>query len=367
MRKVQTLGDIPKKMKAVVNYAPGDFRLEEVDVPQIGEGEVLLRVGGCGICAGDTKTFHGAPRIWGGDGQPASISTPVIPGHEFYGQVVALGEGAGEKYGLKLGDWAVSEQIIPCGKCRYCLRGQYWMCEVHNIYGFQKGIADGGFAEYIRLPKTAINYKLPDDFPLKLGPYVEPLGCAIHAVERADIQLEDFVVIAGLGTLGLGMLQTARLKNPSMLVAIDLKPKRLDLAKRLGADLVLNPAEEDVVERVKDLTDGYGCDVYIHASGSPKGVIQGLSMIRKLGRYVEFSVFNEPTTVDWSIIGDVKELDIRGAHLSPYTYPLAIKFLADGTVKADEIITHEFPLAEFKKAMEVAEKGEDAIKVVLKP
>ncbi|MEI6157830.1 MAG: alcohol dehydrogenase catalytic domain-containing protein, partial [Atribacterota bacterium] len=345
----------------------GDFRLEEIDIPEIGAGEVLIKVGGCGICAGDVKTFHGAARIWGGNGQPAYVKPPVVPGHEFYGQVVAMGEGAGTKYGLKLCDWAVSEQIVPCGKCRFCLRGEYWMCEVHNIYGYQRHDADGGFAEYMRLPVTALNHKLPEGFPLPLAAYVEPLACGIHAVERADVQLDDVVVIAGIGPLGFGMLQTARLKNPKLLIAIDVKEKRLNLAKKLGADLVMNPLKEDVVAQVKELTGGYGCDVYIQASGHPKGITQGLSMIRRLGRYVEFSVYNEPALVDWSIIGDVKELDVRGAHLSPHTYPTAIRFLMEGKVKADEIITHKLPLVEFEKGMALAEKGEEAIKVVLNP
>jgi L-iditol 2-dehydrogenase len=251
MSYLEKIDGVPKKMRAVVAYQPGDYRLEEVDVPEIGEGEVLLKVGGCGICAGDVKGYHGAPSFWGGEGQPAWIKAPFIPGHEFYGQVVALGEGAGEKYGLKLGDWAVSEQIVPCGKCMFCLEGKYWMCEVHNIYGFQGKVADGAFAEYVRLPKTARNYKLPETFPLRIAPYVEPLGCAIHAVERADIQFRDVVVIAGLGALGLGMVQAVRLKNPKMLVAMDVKPQRNKLAEEHGADLVLNPLEEDVVSRVK--------------------------------------------------------------------------------------------------------------------
>ncbi|MDI9607260.1 MAG: alcohol dehydrogenase catalytic domain-containing protein [Atribacterota bacterium] len=367
MSYLEKIDGVPKKMRAVVAYQPGDYRLEEVDVPEIGEGEVLLKVGGCGICAGDVKGYHGAPSFWGGEGQPAWIKAPFIPGHEFYGQVVALGEGAGEKYGLKLGDWAVSEQIVPCGKCMFCLEGKYWMCEVHNIYGFQGKVADGAFAEYVRLPKTARNYKLPETFPLRIAPYVEPLGCAIHAVERADIQFRDVVVIAGLGALGLGMVQAVRLKNPKMLVAMDVKPQRNKLAEEHGADLVLNPLEEDVVSRVKSLTNGYGCDVYIQASGHPSGAIQGLQMIRKLGRFVEFSVYNDPVTVDWSIIGDRKELDLRGAHLSPYTYESAIRFLNDGRIKADKIITHELPLQDFKKGFEMVTKGEDSIKVVLIP
>jgi len=367
MAYVEAMGNIPRKMKAVVAYKPGDYRLEEVDVPEIGREEILLKVGGCGICAGDVKGYHGAPSFWGGDGQPAWIQAPFIPGHEFYGQVVALGEGAREKYGVNLGDWVVSEQIIPCGKCRFCLEGHYWMCEVHNIYGFQGKIADGAYAEYIRLPRNARNYKLPEGFPLRVAPYVEPLACAIHAVERADIQFNDVVVIAGLGALGLGMIQAARLKNPKLLIGIDVKEKRNKLAKEYGADLVLNPLKEDVVARVKSITGGYGCDVYIQASGHPAGAIQGLQMIRKLGRFVEFSVYNDPVIVDWSIIGDRKELDLRGAHLSPYTYDSAIRFLNDGRVKADKIITHEIPLEKFREGFELVEKGEDSIKVVLIP
>jgi hypothetical protein len=120
------------------------------------------------------------------------------------------------------------------------------------------------------------------------------------------------------------MVGAAKLKNPGTLVVPDMIESRLELAKKTGADVVLNPGKEDVVARVKELSGGYGCDAYIEAASHPVSVTQGLSMIRKLGRFVKFSVFNEPTTVDWSIIGDRKELDIYGAHLGPHTYPLHI-------------------------------------------
>ena len=146
-----------------------------------------------------------------------------------------------------------------------------------------------------------------------------------------------------------------------------MKPKRLELAKQLGADIVINPAEEDAVEKVKSLTGGYGCDVYVHNSGSPAGVIQGLKMLRKLGTFVEFSVFSAPTTVDWSIIGDRKELNVLGAHISPYTYPTAIRFLAEGIVDVDRIITHQLPLKDYMQGFKLAEEGNEAIKVALIP
>lgn len=122
-----------------------------------------------------------------------------------------------------------------------------------------------------------------------------------------------------------------------------------------------------MLQRVMELTEGYGCDIYIHNTGNPKGVIQGLQILRKLGTFVEFSVFTEPTTVDWSIIGDRKELDIYGAHLSPYTYPIAIDFLAKDLIKGDQIITHTFPLDQWEEAFDMAEQGTESIKVVLVP
>jgi len=163
-------------------------------------------------------------------------------------------------------------------------------------------------------------------------------------------------------------IKTPEISEPALLIGIDLKPKRLALARELGADIVLNPVEVDVVEAVKKLTDGYGCDVYIHNSGHPSGVIQGLKMIRKLGTFVEFSVFSSETSIDWSIIGDRKELNIKGSHISGQDgYRVAINLLEKGIIRADKIVTHEFKLEDFKAAFSMAEKGEESIKVVLVP
>jgi threonine dehydrogenase-like Zn-dependent dehydrogenase len=358
---------VPQTMKAVRVYGIEDYRLEEVPLPQVGPGEVLVRVLATGICASDVKTYLGAARVWGGESMSPYIQTPVIPGHEFVGQVVALGEGAGQKHGLALGDLAVSEQIVPCWQCRFCRRGQYWMCQQHDIYGFVRDRAEGSWAEYMRFPANAINHVVPADVEPVHAALIEPLACAIHAVERGGIQLDDVVVIAGLGPIGMCMLQIARLKHPAMLIALDLQPKRLALARELGADLALNPAGEDVVQHVLDLTEGYGCDVYIEASGAGPAVPQGLEMIRKLGTLVEFSVHGGPVAVDWSIIGDAKELDIHGAHLGPYCYPKAIRYIRDGTVAADKIVTHTLPLADFGRGIDLVHDQSESLKVVLLP
>ncbi len=358
------MGSLPEKMKAVVAYGPEDYKVEEVVRPVAGREEVVIEIGACGICGSDLKAYHGSSMYWGGD--DPWMKAPVIPGHEFFGTVVELGEGAAEKHGLKVGDRVTTDQIKPCGECRFCKRGQYWMCEVHNMYGFQKDIAEGGWAEYMKFGPTSTIYKIPASITFEEASLIEPIACAVHAVQRADIDFEDVVVLAGAGTIGLSIVQLVKLKTPKKLIVLDINNKRLELAKKFGADLCLNPAEEDVMQKVKDLTDGYGCDVYIEATGSPVGVTQGLEMIRKLGRFVEMSVFGKETTADWSVIGDRKELDIRGTHLGPYTYPIVIDLFKRGLLSAEDIVTATYGIEDFVEALSKAQE-KDTIKVLLKP
>lgn len=353
-------------MRAIVCHAPMDYRLEQVPIPDAGPGEVIIKVNACGVCASDIKCYTGASLFWGDEHRQPYVETPVIAGHEFIGEVVELGEGAGEKYGLKLGDTAIAEQIVPCWDCRYCRTGKYWLCQVHNIYGFQP-VVNGGMAEYMKFPAKSLVHKVPSDMVKTDAAMIEPLACSIHAVQRGNIELGDVVVVAGAGTLGLGMVGAAKLKNPSLLISVDLHAKRLEVAKKLGADITFNPSETDVVEEVLDLTEGYGCDVYIEATGHPKAVEQGLHMIRKAGTFVEFSVMREPVTVDWTIIGDTKELNIHGSHLGPYTYPLAIDYIHNGKIDVCPIVTHQFALNDYLTAFEMVHSGTDSIKVQLVP
>jgi len=357
---------IPKTMKAVKVYGPHDYRLEEVPVPKIGPGEVLIRVLATGICASDVKTFHGA-RVWGSKDIKPYIMTPVTAGHEFVGEVVALGEGAREKYNLELGDRAISEQIVPCWNCRFCRGGKYWMCQRHDIYGFIRDRAEGSWAEYMRFPAAAINHPVSEEIPIDQAALIEPLACGIHAVERGNIELGDVVVVAGMGPIGLCMLQVAKQKGPGKLVALDMKPSRLKMARELGADFVLDVTSGDTVRQILELTEGYGCDVYIEASGNGSAVFQGLQMVRRLGTFVEFSVHAGPVAVDWSIVGDVKELNIHGSHLGPYCYPLAMRYLGDGTVNGKALISHRLSLDQFQIGLETATNGDNSIKVLMMP
>jgi threonine dehydrogenase-like Zn-dependent dehydrogenase len=240
------------------------------------------------------------------------------------------------------------------------------MCQQGDVYGFRQK-AFGAMAEYMLFPRNALNYKVPKSIPLKHALYIEPLACSIHAVQRGNIEFGDVVVIAGAGPLGLGMIAAARLKHPRLLISLDLNDQRLEVARACGADVGLNPGKVDVVQEVHKLTDGYGCDVYIEATGHPAAVTQGLHMIRKLGTFVEFSLMREPVTADWTIIGDSKELNIHGAHLSPYCYPIAIDMLQKGLLPMDTIVTHQMPLTSFQEGINLAKAGDRSIKVALIP
>ena len=339
----------PKTMKALVAYTATDYRLlTDYPTPECGPDDIILKTEGCGICAGDVKCQHGAAMFWGDAIQPTWVKPPFVPGHEFIGKAVAVGENV---KGFKVGDRISSDQIVPCWECRFCKTGRYWMCEPHAIYGFN---LDGGMAEYVRLPKGSINHLVPDDLPLAAALLIEPYACAKHCVDRAQITNEDVVVLSGAGTLGLGMLTYARMKNPARLIVLDMQDARLEKALEFGADLVWNPGKTDIVKEIKSLTGGYGCDIYIEATGHPSSVVQGMQMIRKLGRFVEFSVFSDTTTLDWSIIGDRKELDVLGSHLSPYCFPFVTEKIADGSLKTHGVVSHLFRLEEFEKAYDYA-------------
>lgn len=356
--------ELPRTMKALVAYGPSDYRLEEAwPVPECGPRDIIIRTEGCGICTSDLKCLHGAPQYWGDGEQAAWVEAPFIPGHEFLGHVAAVGS---QVEGYAVGDRITCDQIAPCGQCRFCRNGQYWMCQPHRMYGYFRDYC-GAMAEYMRIRTDhAVISRVPEELPLSSALLIEPYACAKHAVDRAEITGGDIVVLAGAGTLGLGMTACARLANPRELIVLDMRDDRLEKAREFGATRTWNPGKMDVVKEIMALTEGYGCDIYIEATGHPAAVVQGMQMIRKLGTFVEFSVFAQPTTLDWSIIGDRKELDVRGAHISPHTYPFVIENMTSGRLKTEGVVTRTFPLDQWGEAFRCASGEEGDIKVAFR-
>lgn len=339
------------KMHAVVVHALGDFRYEEIEQPYANAGEVIIRVGASGICAADRKIFEGHV--------PWQMSFPYYPGHEYVGTVVELGLGAAERTGLALGDHATAELIVPCRHCYFCHRGWYHLCDA-------PGIAVGGWAEYLKFPANALVWQIPRELPFDEAVLIEPLACAIHGVQLARIDLADVVVVSGLGAIGMGMLQVARLQSPRRLIALDIDEKLCEIALQLGADDALNPLRVNLDQEILARTEGRGADIFIEASGSAAALQNGLRVLRKRGRMIVFGVYGREAQLDFNQVSEFKELEIIGGHLSPNTYPLAIKYLAERRVNARALVTHQFPLSEFLRALQV--KGtEPSIKTILLP
>lgn len=360
--------NLPETMKAVVVHGPGDYRLEQIPVPTRGPGELLLRVEATGICASDLKAYHGAAKFWGdpATGRPAWTESMVVPGHEITGRIIDLDDEARARWNVELDDRVVLEQIVPCWDCLYCDTGNYHMCEVHNMYGFKRA-NPGGMEEYMVVTKESLVHKISKDLPPAHAAFAEPLSCALHAVERAQIKFDDVVVVAGCGPIGLSMIAGAAAKYPAEIIGLDLDERKLDIALKTGATKVINIAKEDAVSIIKGMTKGYGATVYLEGSGHPSAVLQGLQVLRKLGRFVEYSVFKEDVSVDWSIISDDKELDVLGAHLGPNCWPAAVRMLEEGRLPMDEICTHQLPLEDFQKGLDLVNSGKESIKVSLLP
>jgi threonine dehydrogenase-like Zn-dependent dehydrogenase len=342
-----------EKMMAVVVHSGDEFAYEAVERPIARAGEMILKIEAAGICAADRKIYS--------KNHPWQLPDPYFPGHEYVGRVVQLGEGTAERTGLSMGERAIAEILVPCRQCWFCHRGLYTHCD-------RPGVCVGSWAEYMRIPAGAIVHKVPDNLLPEQGALIEPLACSVHAVNLADIGLADVVVVSGLGAIGMGILQVARLKTPRMLVGLDVDESLLKIATQLRADAVFNPLVHDVGAELRALTDGRGPDIYIEASGSVASLRGGLEVLRKAGRLVVFGVYGQEATLDFNLVSEFKELEIVGGHVSPNTYPLAIEYLADELIEWRAMVTHTFPLAEYQAAIRIKDQpGVTSIKTLLIP
>jgi L-iditol 2-dehydrogenase len=344
---------VSEKMMAVVVHAGDEFAYEPVDRPLVGPGEVIVKIEAAGICAADRKIYD--------KNHPWQLPDPYFPGHEYVGRVIEMGEGVAERTGLVPGDRAIAEILIPCRRCWFCHRGLHTHCDSPRV-------CVGSWAEYMLIPAGAIVHRVPDNLLPEQGALIEPVACSVHAVNLARIQFSDVVVVSGLGAIGMGILQVARLKTPKTLIGLDVDDGLLEIATRLGADVVFNPTHHHVPGELRALTDGRGPDIYIEASGSVASLRTSFEVLRKAGRLVVFGVYGQEATLDFNIVSEFKELEILGGHLSPNAYPLAINYLAEGLVDGEAMVTHTFPLDQYEEAIRTkAQPGVVSIKTVLIP
>jgi 2-desacetyl-2-hydroxyethyl bacteriochlorophyllide A dehydrogenase len=330
---------------------------DDIPIPTVGPHEVLVRVNVAGICAADRAMYFGTA--------PWDLTFPFTPGHEFTGTVVALGEGAAERHGVAVGDRTVAELNVTYGNDFFRQRGLYHLTDTMDVLG---ATLDGGWAEFMVYPADAVVHKVPDNVSDNAACYVEPLANAIHGVQRANIQFDDVVVVAGAGPIGMGMVQAAALKTPRKLILINPGKTKRDLALKLGADLAFAPDDPVLKETLNTLTNGRGCDVYLEASGQTSSFTMALDLMRKAGKIVVFGVYKDPVMVDLNVFGEFKELDILGGHLAPFTYATALDLLARGLIDGDACVTHTYELKDVHEAFKRKQgPGEIQIKVVFRP
>jgi len=344
---------IPKKMNALVLQDVGKFRIESVDVPQPAEDEVLARVRAVAICGTDPKIVKGVFKgLW-----PKSY--PFVIGHEWAGEIVQIGRSVRR---VKVGDRVAGEPHKGCGFCKNCMTGRYNLCENygnleagHRHYGFT---APGAYAQYIACSEKTV-HKIPDSVSYEEATNVDTAGTALHGVKRSRILPGDDVAVIGPGAVGLLSFQFARALGAGRVFVIGRK-HRLQLAKQMGA-IGIDYEAGDPVKQVKDQTEGKGVEVTIDCAGSLESVPQAVAMTKKGGRVVMNGF--PPAPVELNITQIVMdEKDLLGVRADPNTCEEAIPLIANGSIQIKPMISHVFPLEEFKKALKIfSERLEGAV------
>lgn len=348
-------------MKAAIYYGPGDMKIEEIARPKAGERGMVVKVRASGICGSD---LHPYKQAW------ERYKTGIALGHEWAGDVVEVGPKAPD---VKVGDrvWATGFQ--PCFECEWCKKEQYRLCPKRKAAGLE---INGGFAEYVSVPVILINqnvFKLTKSMSYQDGALVEPIAVGTGLVKKAEPQLSDVVVIQGAGIIGLGAL--AKFKDLGIPKAIvsDVSEKRLKVAKELGADILVNPKNEDLIKRVMKETANQGADIVVEAAGKPITFLQSIDMVRPEGKimvvatYEESFMFNpslaRPGMPMTSLVR--KAIHMIGCYRADT--PSSFELLKAGKVKASQVVSHVYPLEKIKEAFEMQMNAQESIKVMIEP
>lgn len=334
------MSELPLTMKAAVLYGAEDVRMEEIPVPKIGPGDVLLKIEAALTCGTDAKVYRRG-------GHPTMIKPPAPFGHEFAGIVAAVGNHVDE---FKPGDRVVAANSAPCGRCRYCKMGRESLCN-DILY------INGAYAEYIAIPERVVNRNLlpiPRHLPFAHAALMEPLACVLHGVAESHIRPGDTVAVLGAGPIGLFFVKLCKMSG-ARVISVDVLDSRLQVATKLGADeVILATPETDVPAAVCALTlYGEGADVAIDATGSEKVWETALKTVRKGGLANLFGGCAPGTSihVDTKLL-HYSELTIKGVyHHTPYFVARALELLAAGSMQAREFITAEFPLSKVSEAL----------------
>ncbi len=343
-------------MKALVLKEYNRLEYEDVPVPQIGPTDVLIEVKACGICGSD---------VHGMDGSTGRRIPPIIMGHEAAGVIAEVGA---DVTGWGAGDRVTFDSTIYCGECDFCRRGRINLCGSRRVLGVScdEYRCDGAFVEYIAVPQRIL-YRLPDGLSFEHAAVVEPLSVAVHAVERTGLAQNDSAVVVGAGMIGLLLVQVLRAAGCGAVVAVDIEQNKLDLARKLGADLAVSPDACDVLAEVAEYTGGRGADVAFEVVGITATVKTALASLRKGG--ILALVGNLSSAVELPLQAAVtRELTICGCCASCGEYPACLDMIARGQVNVEPFISAVAPLAEGAAWFErLRNKEPGLMKVILTP
>jgi threonine 3-dehydrogenase len=343
-------------MRAVVKTGPGPgMQLREVPEPTCGPSDVLIKVRAAGVCGTD---LH----IWEWDSWASGrLKPPVVVGHEFAGEIAALGEDAEREALLQVGDLVTAEGHIICGHCLQCRTGHGHLCVRTRIIGVDR---DGAFADFIVMP--ASNVMKLDGIPVEIGAIMDPVGNAVHTVLEGGSISGFTVFVLGAGPIGCFACGVARAAGASLVVASDYNDMRLELARAMGAHVTLNPGRDDVLARVRELTGGDGVDLVCEMSGHPDGHAQAFAAARVGGRVNLLGTPSRTTQVDFARDVIFKGLTLYGVTGRKMydTWHQMSRFLKNGQLDPRPVITHRFPLEQIAEAIAVIKEGK-AGKVIL--
>src|SRR2546423_12869744 len=346
---------IPSTMKAAVYYGKQDVRLETVPVPEIGPGEVLVRVHTCGICGTDLKKIS-----------TGSHSPPRIFGHETAGQIVATGEGVNK---FKVGDRVMVFHHIPCGECYYCHHKVFAQCPVYKKVGATAGFepSGGGFAEYVRVMDWIVRrgvVRLPESGSYEQAPFVEPVNTCIEGIEALNIRPGETVPVMGQGPIGI-MLGILGKRAGASVVTSDLHAQRLTISNSYGLEQNVNASLDDPVTRVREITDGRGADAVILAVAGNSLVRPAIDAARAGGRIMLFAQTQRTeVSIDPAAIC-VDEKTLLGSYSASVDLQEEnVRLVFSGEVDFTRLISHRFPLVQAIQALAVAANpGPDSMKV----
>jgi len=362
-----------RKTRAIVQTAPRSLELREFPIPDIDDDSALLRVEACGICGSDVEQYTGTiPVRW-----------PLVPGHEPLGIIEKIGDRAAKRWGVDVGDRVAVESLIPCGHCRACIGGRYQACRGRGgMFGHgyvplsrEPGLW-GAYADVMYLDPFSIVHKVRKDLPASLAVMFNPLGAGFRwAVEIPDTGPGDTVLILGPGQRGLASVIACRAAGADRIIVTGLTrdARKLELCREFGADHVIDVEQENLRDRVAELTGGRGADVVVEVSAyAPEPVAEALYCATNGGRVVLAGVKGFKAVPEFvSDLIVVKELRIYGAFgVTMNAYESAIRLIESGKVPLEKMHTHDFPLEEAEKAIrmlggEIA--GESSIHSCLRP